>query len=101
MPEQLPPHDVAHVLEQARAREAIAAELVRDLPYRPETLSALEGHVHDAAAAFERAGDAEGAKRVRALLEPPAPFASASGGRNPGNLVLEVPQPEKPGRRRP
>jgi len=83
MPEQLAPHDIAHLLEQAAAREAKAVELLRDLQHRPGTRSALEGHVSDAAAAYERAGDAEGAKRVRALLQPPAA------------------PPEKPGRRRP
>lgn len=67
MAEQLAPHDIAHLREQAAAREAQAAELARDLQHRPETLPAFEGHIHDAAAAYERAGDPAGAARVRAM----------------------------------
>lgn len=72
MAEQLAPHDIAALLDQAAAKEAMAS------PIRSPRDPAWREHYLDAIEAYERAGKPDEAQRVRALL-PPTPAEEEAG----------------------
>lgn len=90
MAEQLAPHDIAALLDQAAAKEAMAS------PIRSPRSPAWREHYLDAIEAYERAGKPDEAARVRALLPPTSTSAAEEEA---GEELQDQPQGDVDGSR--